>query len=99
MKRYNLCIIGFGTIGRALVKLLLEKREVLRTHYDVDWRVTGVATRRFGWIAHAEGLDVEAFLRGEIPEEYVLKESGVRPWLAAAQADVLFEHREWTTGH
>ena len=51
MKIYNLCIIGFGNIGRALVALLLEKREDLRAQYGVDWRVTGVATRRFGWIA------------------------------------------------
>lgn len=91
MKIYHLCIIGFGNIGRALVALLQEKREVLRTQYGIDWRVTGIATRSLGWIAHPEGLDVEALLRGERPEQYVLKEGNVRSWLTAAQADVLFE--------
>lgn len=91
MKMYNLCIIGFGNIGRALVALLLEKREDLRVQYAVDWRVTGVATRQFGWIANSNGLDVEALLLGEIPEQDVLENSDVRAWLSAAQADVLFE--------
>jgi homoserine dehydrogenase len=91
MKIYNVCIIGFGSIGRALVTLLIEKREDLRNNYDVDWRLTGVATRRFGWIANIEGLDAEALLRGEIPEQDTLKDSDVHTWLSVAQADVLFE--------
>ncbi len=91
MRRYNLCILGFGNIGRALVALLLEKREELRTRYQVEWRLTGVATRRLGWLANAEGLDGEALLRGEISEQDVVKDGDVRSWLEMAQADVLFE--------
>ena len=91
MKTYNVCIIGFGNIGRALVSLLLEKREDLRTNYGVDWRLTGVATRRLGWIANIEGLDAAELLRGELPEQDTLKDSDVHAWLSAAQADVLFE--------
>jgi homoserine dehydrogenase len=91
MKIYNLCILGFGNIGRALAALLLEKRDELRERYQVEWRITGVATRRMGWIANAEGLEVEALLRGEAAEEDRLSDGDVRHWLEAARADVLFE--------
>jgi homoserine dehydrogenase len=91
MQTYNLCILGFGSIGRALAALLLEKRVELRERYQIEWRVAGVATRRLGWIADAEGLDVEALLRGEIPTEQVLKTDDVQTWLEVARADVIFE--------
>lgn len=58
MKTYNLCILGFGNIGRALAELLQEKADELRATYGIEWRITGVATRRLGWLADANGLDV-----------------------------------------
>jgi homoserine dehydrogenase len=89
MQTYNLCILGFGNVGRALAQLLLEKTAELRERYDIEWRLTGVATRRMGWIADPAGLDVVALLNGQIPDAPA--PGNVREWLAAAQADVLFE--------
>ncbi len=63
MKIYNLCFLGFGNVGRALWQLLAAKSEAMRADYGIEWRVTGVATRRMGWRAAAEGLDVEALWR------------------------------------
>ncbi len=92
MKSYNLCILGFGNIGRALAELLLEKTAELRTSYDIEWRLTGVATRRLGWIADAHGLDVPALLRGQLPARTMSSvQHDVCDWLDVAQADVLFE--------
>jgi homoserine dehydrogenase len=92
MKTYNLCILGFGNIGRALAELLHEKADELRAAYGIEWRITGVATRRLGWLADANGLDVHSLLqdRSSIGPEYA-KSRNVYEWLAAAQADVLFE--------
>jgi len=92
MTTYNLCLIGFGNIGRALARLLLVKRAVLRDNYSIEWRITGIATRRKGWIADPRGLDVEEFLDG-VYDYRPLSSSptNVQEWLAAAQADVLFE--------
>ncbi|GAC1357397.1 MAG: homoserine dehydrogenase [Ktedonobacteraceae bacterium] len=92
MKTYNLCLIGFGNIGRALARLLLVKRAELRDRYGIEWRITGVATRRMGWIADPCGLDVEGFLDGVYDYRPLSSPpTNVQEWLAAAQADVLFE--------
>jgi homoserine dehydrogenase len=73
-----------------VLRLLVEHESQLRARYGIEWRVTGVASRRLGWIADAAGLDAAKLLRGEFPAP-----SGsvnhVRDWLHAAQADVLFE--------
>jgi len=92
MKTYNLCILGFGNIGRALAELLQEKADELRAAYGIEWRITGVATRRLGWLADANGLDVHALLQGQsFSEPGHAKLRDVYEWLVAAQADVLFE--------
>lgn len=89
MKTYNLCLLGFGNVGRALAKLLQTKSAELRARYSITWQLTGVATRRMGWIAASDGLDVSALLAGEISSPTT--SSSVRNWLNAAHADVLFE--------
>ncbi|GHO45267.1 hypothetical protein [Ktedonospora formicarum] len=91
VKTYNLCILGFGNVGRALARHLLTKREELREEYGIEWRVTGIATRRLGWIVDPRGLDLEAIARGEYPEARAYETQDVRGWLQEAQADVLFE--------
>lgn len=86
---YNLALLGFGNVGRAFVSLLERKRTELREQYGIEWRLTGVATRRIGWIADSEGLDAAALLRSETPAPSGL--DNVRDWLRGARADVLFE--------
>jgi homoserine dehydrogenase len=88
---YHLCFIGFGNIGRGLAELLLEKTSALREQYGIEWRITGVATRRMGWLANPDGLDVAALLAGAPAGQHVPAPQDVRSWLAAARADVLFE--------
>ncbi|HKW25209.1 MAG TPA: hypothetical protein VJN48_05460 [Terriglobales bacterium] len=86
---YNLALLGFGNVGRALTSLLERKRADLRDSYGIEFRITGVATRRLGWIAAPDGLDTAALLRGQIPAASEPKD--VRNWLRASRADVLFE--------
>lgn len=87
MTQWNLAIAGLGNVGRALVALLARKRVELE-RLGVAYRITGVASRRLGWVAHAEGLDEAALLRGEAGRANA---ADVAEWLAAARADVLFE--------
>src|SRR2546430_5235949 len=92
MKTYNLCLIGFGNVGRALTLLLQEKETELRDHYGIAWRITGVATRRMGWLADPHGLNVSQLLAGNIDAWHLpASPTNVGEWLAAAQADVLLE--------
>jgi homoserine dehydrogenase len=85
----NLALLGFGNVGRALVSLLERKRADLRDRYGIEFRITGVATRRLGWIAAPAGLDPAALLRGQIPAASGPK--NVRDWLRASRANALFE--------
>jgi homoserine dehydrogenase len=91
MKTFNLCLLGFGNVGRALIPLLVEKRDEMRAEYGIEWRVTGVATRRMGRLAAPEGFTVEELLSGQISSRVSPQPSGVVEWLAAARCDVLFE--------
>ncbi len=77
------------------MRLLVDRDTELRER-GIEWRITGVASRRLGWIANRVGFDPGLLS----PEQNVLSETfpealrqsrNVREWLAAARADVLFE--------
>jgi homoserine dehydrogenase len=79
-------------VGRAFLRLLLEKRETLQRDYSIDWKLTGIATRRIGWIADVKGLDPAALLENRFPEIPAwARPQNVRQWLEAADPEVLFE--------
>lgn len=91
IRTYNLCLLGFGNVNRTLVRLLQKKDCEIRER-GIAWRVTGVGTRRLGWLADADGLDVEALLNdGSQSRARAPAPHDVRQWLRLAQADVLFE--------
>ena len=83
-------LVGFGNVGRALLRLLISKETELRRKYDVRWRLTAVASRRIGWIANAEGLNPIAALSGRFPAMTAAPRN-VREWLEQGKVDVLFE--------
>ncbi len=91
MRTYNLCLLGFGNVGRALARLLAAKSEEMREGFGVAWRITGVASRRLGWGVASEGFDVDRLLAGEVASEVSPAPADVREWIAAARADVVFE--------
>jgi homoserine dehydrogenase len=103
---YNLCFLGFGNVNRTLAHLLEDRAQELRDRHGIGFRVTGIASRRIGWIADANGLDPTATFDPNSastpgmtsPLEPDSDLNGppaplnkVRDWLAAARADVLFE--------
>lgn len=93
---YNLCLLGFGNVNRTLVQLLRDREQQLRTDYGITWRITGVATRRLGWIASPDGLDPMILIEPGAPRWNLLPHvspppGNVREWLRLANADVLFE--------
>src|SRR5215204_4164381 len=88
MKRYRLCFLGFGNVGRALARLLVSKTTELRENYGIEWEITGVATRRTGWRASDSAIDVAQLLAGN---DETASEHGIDQWLARAKPDVVFE--------
>ena len=88
MKRYRICFLGFGNVGRALARLFVSKSAELRERYGIEWEVVGVATRRMGWRASENGIDVARLLDGSDETERV---QGIDEWLARAKPEVVFE--------
>jgi homoserine dehydrogenase len=71
--------------------LLVAKETELRRRYDVRWRLTGVATRRYGWAADPDGFNPLAILNSRWPGSPAHACRDVREWLEKTRADVLFE--------
>ena len=98
IRSYNLCFLGFGNVNRTLVRLLDDRAQELRDRHGITFRITGIASRRLGWISDANGLDSAAILALDTPLSSAIVQPGatapahqIRDWLATAQADVLFE--------
>lgn len=70
--------------------MLVSKETELRRKYDVRWRLTGVASRRIGWIANLDGMNPLAALAGHFPIVTPAPRN-VREWLEHGRVDVLFE--------
>jgi homoserine dehydrogenase len=95
-----------GNVNRTLVRLLADRSAELREKYGIAFRITGVASRRLGWIADPNGFDTATLLAAKTDRKghdfsradqaqktglQPLRDVDVRSWLAAARADVLFE--------
>jgi homoserine dehydrogenase len=99
-RSFNLCFLGFGNVNRTLVRLLEDRAHELRERHGITYRITGIASRRLGWTADPNGIDVSekfATPARDLPKassKPSVSQTGaqsVRDWLTTAQADVLFE--------
>jgi homoserine dehydrogenase len=95
MKVFRLALLGFGNVNRTLVELLRKKDAELRERHGIEWKITGIASRRIGWRVNAGGFEVEELLRvtGPVGFAKIQGEQCKRysDWLRAAQPDVVFE--------
>ena len=89
LRTYNLAIVGFGNVGRTFVSLLDRKAERLASDYNLRCMVTGIASRKLGWLAKTDGFDPAPLLDGNFQE--ALSTASIQPWLAQARPDAVFE--------
>ena len=94
---YNLALIGFGNVARALARLLLRKQDLLKSQYDITFSFTGISTGRHGFAVNPDGLDIQQAL--ELVENgksiSPLSTSQVEDSLGVirnSQANVMFEN-------
>lgn len=80
-------------MGRAFLRLLVSKETELRRRYDVRWRLTGVATRRAGWVADPDGLNPLALLNGYWAAQRATATvcQNFAEWIEQSRAEVFFE--------
>jgi homoserine dehydrogenase len=94
---YNLALIGFGNVARALARLLLRKQDLLESEHGITFSFTGISTGRHGCAIDPNGLDIRKAL------ELVESGKSILPLSSAAapdsltviersQADVMFEN-------
>ncbi len=89
IRTLNLCLIGFGNVGKAVVSLLQKKGQELAACYHMQCRLTGIASRRLGWLVAVEGFPLDKLLAGDFSQGR--KVSDVEEWLRLGKADALFE--------
>jgi homoserine dehydrogenase len=54
--RLDLILVGFGSVARRFVRLLDELAPDLKSEYDIETRVVGIATRSHGQVYSGRGL-------------------------------------------
>lgn len=91
MTHYRLALLGFGNVGRNLVKLLGEKQAELQARYGITFVLTGIASRRLGWLVNENGFGLEAALADPQTASDQAVDT-LDAWLTAARPDVLFEN-------
>ncbi|MCX8181720.1 MAG: homoserine dehydrogenase [Candidatus Methanomethyliaceae archaeon] len=60
---FDLVFVGFGTVGRGLADLLIEKRSLLEKAYGIKWRVVAISDLKLGSIIDDNGINLAEALR------------------------------------
>jgi homoserine dehydrogenase len=71
------------------VTLVQRKRSELRDRYGISVRLTGLGSRRLGWLAAPDGFELDRILAGDVSQGR--RADDVHGWLRAAKANALFE--------
>jgi len=85
-RRFRLGFAGFGNVGRALARLLVDRRDELRRRYGLSFEVTLLASARRGALIDPKGIDLDEALRDGWTSGLTLPAA-----LDGAPIDVLFE--------
>jgi len=59
MRTLDLAILGYGNAGRAFGKLLLKKRPEIMEKYNIEVRVTAIATKTKGTLVNKDGIGLD----------------------------------------
>ncbi|HEC95307.1 MAG TPA: homoserine dehydrogenase, partial [Thermoplasmatales archaeon] len=60
--KWRLAFIGFGTVGQGFAQILLEKKEMLKKRYGLDYSVVAISDLFKGSVYDANGLDIGRIL-------------------------------------
>ncbi|MGG1534412.1 homoserine dehydrogenase [Brevibacillus agri] len=90
MKRWNIVLTGFGTVGKQIARLLAQRQDRYRKLYQADVRLVGVA-RSACALYDPEGLaneQIESLTQSKQPAHPAWE---AEKWLSTVAADVLIE--------
>ncbi len=63
LRKVRLNLVGFGNVGKALARLLVDKGQEFRVHHGVEFIVTAIATGRHGSIVEPDGIDLARVMK------------------------------------
>jgi homoserine dehydrogenase len=95
VKPLRIWLVGFGTVGRWVVRALDSQAERLAGRYGVAVTLVGLANARDGFIYDQNGLDLPSLSAVASGGGSIAQQSGVRRWpsaiegLRATDADLL----------
>lgn len=61
-RQINFAFIGFGHVGRAFARFLLDRRKWFLNNFRLDWKITGIATKNHGTAIDHNGLPIKKIL-------------------------------------
>lgn len=59
MSHVSLALVGFGNVGRAFARLIMQKEQILSEQYGITFLVTGIATGQHGIAIDPKGINLE----------------------------------------
>jgi homoserine dehydrogenase len=62
LRQINFAFIGFGHVGRAFARLLMDRRKWLLKEFGLEWRLTGITTKSHGTCIDPNGLPIKNIL-------------------------------------
>ncbi len=95
--KYKLAFIGFGVVGQGLSEILLEKKQMLKEKYDLDFTIVAISDFMKGSVYEEEGLDMKMILdlvkKGKKIDEYPTGKKGMDSLetIKETNADVIVE--------
>ncbi len=61
-RQINFAFIGFGHVGRAFARLLIDRRKWLLREFGIEWKITGISTKNHGTSIDHSGLPIKKIL-------------------------------------
>ena len=94
MQDLSIALVGFGNVGKALVKLFEEKADYFEKKFSLRIKLTGIATGRHGMAVNPEGIDIQQALSADDLSALSAQPAPqtVLDFIQACPADVLFEN-------
>jgi len=98
--KFNLALIGFGTVGQGLCEILLSKKDYLKERYNFEWKIVAVSDMLKGSVYCPAGLDAQKLLSmvkdGKSLNEYSCENEFYNGWDALktindSNADIVCE--------
>ena len=90
----SFALVGFGNVGRSLICLLQQKRDVLLKQHGIRFKITGIATGHHGIAIDPGGFDLDQVLH--TPDINALSKmpvpSSIIEFIQTCPANVLFEN-------